>query len=239
MYFSKHSKKENTNILIENNIYKIGTDVKVLEKVTHTFIKIDNNIVSKNLYKGSYIFDEKDSFKLKNSDMDIVPDGCYKIKTSINIDIKNWNVHDVNLNNYYMYNIKNGIILNKCLMGYYIDLHHRVINYVNEDGITSSVSDGIYYFDDTNIYKSVNNVLKNLDIGCYQLTNIINKNIIFESNKDGINPYDGYFLNKKTLEKYKSNNNIGTLYNGSNIITEDKIYININGMLKSIKLENE
>jgi hypothetical protein len=132
-----------------------------------------------------------------------------------------------------MYFVKNGLPTFFAPLGYYIDLDHSILTYVDDTGCTSDTSNGYYYYN--NPYYLVNcidNIVSVLPDDIYIISfknnNFNIKNFIYEIKNSITNTYNGNFINIEDNKFYNKQIYSGTCSIGSLIITDDKILINSN-----------
>lgn len=222
----------------ENIIYICGNSLIVNFIIIEEFTKIDNKIMNSKFIDGFYYIDENDNFKIKDYNDNILKDGYYRINTDFNIlNILNWNKTD-----YCMYYIKNGIIIKGSITGYYLDIFHKRISFVDEYCKCNDVpNNNIYYYNENNIYTAVNNIAVNIKDGVYNIIcdklNNANKRIYTFKNGVGSLNNNNYIC-LDTYEVFNNNRLIQTCKNGDMYVCSDYLLINICNVWKLVKYDN-
>lgn len=216
------------NILI-SKIFKCGHELLINDIITDTFTKIDNTVPTLPLSAGSYYFDITDNFKLKDNTSSTVPDGYYKLKSNVNyfsINKVGWHA-----DTYYVYYVKNGLPFSFAAVGYYVDLIHNIILYVDNNHICNNAPNGYYFLKNPcNILISTENIIIPVPNGTYFLKFLNNINIttiIYDVVESIPIPYNNYFVNLDNFNYYNSQKLFGECESGCIILTVDKIFIRI------------
>ena len=222
----------------ENVIYECGNSLIVNFIIIEEFTKIDNKIMNSKFVDGCYYIDDNDNFKIKDFGDTILKDGYYRIKTDFNIlNILNWTQ-----TNYYMYYIKNGIIFKEPISGYYLDIYHKRISFVDKYCKCNDVpNDNIYYYNENNIYIAFNNIAVNIKDGVYNIIcdklNNANKHIY--TFKNGVGTlYNSNYICLDTYEMFNKNRLIQNCKNGDMYVCSDYLLINICNVWKLVKYDN-
>ena len=227
--------------MLEAHVFKYGYTLNINEIITNTFTKIDNTVPSLTGPAGCYFFDVSDNFKLKNFNNEIVPNGFYRLKSNIayySIGATGWKNDE-----YYLYNIINGLPTKFAFSGYYIDLDHSILTFIDDNGNSHDATNGIYYYDKPHtIIKSINNIVTVIPDGLYLLqyqSKILDMPyIIFEIINGITNAYNEYFINIHDNTYFYNQKNYGKCNDGTVIVTEEKILIKTLNTWKYIPLLN-
>ena len=143
----------------------------------------------------------------------------------------------------YLYNIINGLPTKFAFSGYYIDLDHSILTFIDDNGISHDATNGIYYYDKPHtIIKSINNIVTVIPDGLYLLqyqSKILDMPyIIFEIINGITNAYNEYFINIHDNTYFYNQKNYGKCNDGTVIVTEEKILIKTLNTWKYIPLLN-
>jgi len=234
---NNNNNNNNNKFILNKPIFKCGHSIIINNIINNTFIKIDNNVPSLIESIGTYYIDMTNGFKLKDYNNNIVNDGYYKLKSSITY----YNIGNIGWKNdkYYLYYIQDGLPIKLAEEGYYADLYHNILIYVDQNKYINDVKDGYYYYNDPYLlFICNNNIIKLLSDGVYIIVYKDLSDIIYEINDTKTLIYNDYVINIYDNKYYKNQKIIGECNNGDIILTDDNIIIKNNNNWKYIKLNN-
>lgn len=236
----KQNEKTTKVNILETHIFNYGTSIKINDYIISNFIKIDNTIptlsinVGNNISGSLYYIDSSNGFILKDINNNIVNDGLYKLKTNstyYNIGV-GWNSDD-----YFLYNIKDGIPIEIKNNGLYFDKEHNIVINIENNNIIDT-PDGYYIYNDlSSILQSNSNIGKIINDGTYYILLPNNKNKIYEINNGIAKEFNDYFINLDNDIIYNNQKIYLTCIKGNIIFTNDKLLVKTDSW-KFINLNN-